>query len=383
MLSTHGKLSLLSLVLFTLVGSGCRSAKQEEVSRRMVDHYAKLVHATYSACHSEALSLQSAIGEFLSAPSETGLSFAKQAWLKARVPYGQSEVFRFYGGPIDDDDGPEGLLNAWPMDESYVDGVAEQANSGIINDRQRYPNLSEDLLVSLNEQEGEENISTGYHAIEFLLWGQDLDAAGPGNRRFTDYTTAPNADRRKKYLEVVTVRLVKNLENLIQEWEPGQPGNYREKFVSLPVNKALTHILNGMGMMAGFELASERLDVPYRTKLQEDEHSCFSDNTHDDALRNAQGVANVFNGTFGEMQGPGMRGVLAVFDSALTQRLDKEIQQSVTLAEALQPPFDQLIQEGNTIGRSSIKVLIDSLRAQASTLSELASRGGLHINIEE
>lgn len=377
------KLAARSLLPLCLIFSGCSSQTSDYVGSRVVDHYAELVHSTYLACHREALSLQEAITEFLSVPSETGLAAAKQAWLKARVPYGQSEVFRFYGGPIDDEDGPEGLLNAWPMDESYIDGVAEQPNSGLIHNTERYPQLTEALLVSLNEKEGEENISTGYHAIEFLLWGQDLDATGPGTRPFEDYTTAPNANRRIEFLKTVTARLVKDLEGLVNEWKPNQPENYRAEFVAHPVDEALTHILNGMGMLSGFELASERLDVPYRTKLQEDEHSCFSDNTHDDALQNAQGVANVFNGTFGETQGPGIQELLATFDTVLTRRLGAEIDQSVTLAAALQAPFDQLIQEKNEAGRASIKALIDSLRTQAATLSELATRCGLQINIEE
>jgi putative iron-regulated protein len=371
------------MLFAAVMAISCVPPAREDLEIRVLTHYADLVHATYLACYERALSLQSATVAFIDSPSEQGLHVTKQAWLKARVPYGQSEVFRFYGGPIDDDDGPEGLLNAWPMDESYVDGVAEQPNSGIIHDRQRYPELTEELLVSLNEQEGEENISTGYHAIEFLLWGQDLDAAGPGNRPVTDFTTAVNANRRKVYLRVVTQRLVSDLEGLVAEWAPGRTDNYRASFVSLPANKAMTNILNGMGMMSGFELANERLDVPYRTKLQEDEHSCFSDNTHNDALQNAQGVANVFHGAFGETQGPGVQEILATFDTALTESLGNQIDQSVKLAAALQAPFDQLIQEGNNTGRGSIKALVDSLRTQAATLSELATRGGLQINIEE
>ena len=370
-------------LVFYISACGSKHGLDEEVAAKAVNHYAQLVHANYDDCLQSALALQSAIDAFLAAPSEAGLAAAKDAWLKARIPYGQSEVFRFYSGPIDDDDGPEGLLNAWPMDEGYVDGVAEQPNSGIIHDTSRYPELTEGLLVSLNEQEGEENISTGYHAIEFLLWGQDLDATGPGKRPFTDYTTAPNADRRGQYLKLVTARLVKDLQGLVDEWSPEKTDNYQASFVALPVKEALTHILNGMGMLSGFELSSERLDVPFRTKLQEDEHSCFSDNTHDDALRNAQGVANVFFGRYGDLKGPGIQTVLATFDEAMAKRLESEISKSVQLAEVLSPPFDQLILDGNDAGRASVKALIDALRTQAATLSELASRGGLQINIEE
>ena len=60
---------------------------------------------------------------------------ARKAWLAAREPYGQTEAFRFYGGPIDDAKGPEGRINAWPLDEAYIDSVKGKAGSGIINNR--------------------------------------------------------------------------------------------------------------------------------------------------------------------------------------------------------------------------------------------------------
>jgi putative iron-regulated protein len=42
---------------------------------------------------------------------------AKEAWLTARQSYGPTEAYRPYGAPIDDDNGPEGQLNACPLDE--------------------------------------------------------------------------------------------------------------------------------------------------------------------------------------------------------------------------------------------------------------------------
>ena len=59
-----------------------------------------------------------------------------------------------------------------------------------------FPEITAEALTAANEEGGETNISTGWHAIEFLLWGQDLSATGPGARPATDYTTAPNAERR-------------------------------------------------------------------------------------------------------------------------------------------------------------------------------------------
>ena len=61
-----------------------------------------------------------ALGRFAAAPSGAGLVSARETWLAAREWYGLTEAFRFYGGPIDGDDGPEGRINAWPLDENSV-----------------------------------------------------------------------------------------------------------------------------------------------------------------------------------------------------------------------------------------------------------------------
>ena len=106
-------------------------------------------------------------------PTAATLEAAKRAWLNARDDYGPTEAYRFYGGPIDnDDDGPEGQLNAWPMDEGYVDYVEARRTAGSINMVAEYPQITTELLIELNEAGGETNVSTGWHAIEFLLWAR-------------------------------------------------------------------------------------------------------------------------------------------------------------------------------------------------------------------
>ena len=123
-------------------------------------------------------------------PTEN-LDAAKEAWLTARDEYGPTEAFRFYGGPIDNEEtGVEGLVNAWPLDEAYIDYVDGDPEAGIVNNPDEHPTIDADALVAANEQGGEANVSTGWHAIEFLLWGQDLSADGPGARPVEDYTTS-------------------------------------------------------------------------------------------------------------------------------------------------------------------------------------------------
>ena len=192
-----------------------------QLKGEVVSHYADGVHALYSKSLASATAMNAAIDTFLADPTPSTLEGAKRAWLIARDDYGPTEAFRFYGGPIDnEEDGPEGLLNAWPMDEAYIDYVEGDPSAGIINDPDAYPVIDAALIESLNEEGGEENVSTGWHAIEFLLWGQDLNDNGPGSRPLDDYTTSENADRRATYLATASDLLLIHLQGLVDAWGP-------------------------------------------------------------------------------------------------------------------------------------------------------------------
>ena len=230
-----------------------------------------------------------AIDAFLADPTPATLEAAKRAWLVARDDYGPTETFRFYSGPIDnEEDGAEGLLNAWAMDESYVDYVEGDASAGIVNMPEEYPQITAELIESLNGEGGEENVSTGWHAIEFLLWGQDLNAIGPGARPVEDYTTNANADRRSQYLAASSDLLFVQLQDMVDAWTSGG-GNYRAEFLK-DKDTAITNIITDTGELSCGELAGERMTVAYEARSQEDEHSSFADNTVTDIVGNALGI---------------------------------------------------------------------------------------------
>ncbi|MFN3201909.1 MAG: imelysin family protein [Bradymonadia bacterium] len=360
-------------------------AASAKLKAQVVNHYAEVVYATYSETLSTARTLQSSIDALLADPSEASLNAARAAWKAARVPYGQTEVFRFYGGPIDNDKtGPEGRLNAWPMDEGYVDYVKGHAQAGIINDVSKHPTLDLELVKSANEKGAEENVSTGYHAIEFLLWGQDMDPAGPGKRPATDYVAGVgNNDRRRTYLKLVTELLVSDLERLVKAWAPGAQ-NYRAEFVGKDVDVALTHILTGMGGLSGAELAGERMFVAWDGQEQEDEQSCFSDNTHVDIIENARGVQNVYLGRYGKVAGPGVKALVAEVNPELATRLEAALAASVDAAQKIPVPFDQaILGDDSADGRVKVKATIDLLRAQTTVIAQVAKTMGMNINLAE
>lgn len=358
-----------------------------ETAPPIIQAYADLVHHSYAEAMDETSALNATLAQFVAEPTEARLEAAREAWLFARDPYGLTEAFRFYGGPIDDDDGPEGRINAWPMDEAYVDYVDGDPNAGIINDPATYPTIDVTTIAELNEKDGEKNIATGYHAIEFLLWGQDLYADGPGQRPYTDYVTemgtAANQERRGQYLLAAGKLLVQDLGSVSAEWAP-ESGAYRASFVALPPEEALRRILLGLGSLSGAELAGERMQVAYDTKEQEDEHSCFSDNTHKDLLNNAIGIQNVYLGRRGSVDQPGIDELVRERDPALDARLQAEMQASIDAIEAIGKPFDQAILGDDTAaGRQKVKKAIDALRKQTSTIIEVATLLGLQLNIEE
>jgi len=234
-LSNSRALLCLALALLPLRPAPAAPAPPTEAT--VLAHYAKLVHANAQDAHAAAQSMQRAIEAMLKSPSADTLAAARRAWLAARVPYLQLEATRFYDGPMDRLDP---LMNAWPADENYIDYVKGDASAGVINQPAKFPRLTPELLLTLNEKEGKRNIATGWHPIEFLLWGQDFSATGPGNRPFTDFTpVAPNHARRAEYLRVATTLLVGHLGELVAHWAPDRADNYRAELLKAPPADAL------------------------------------------------------------------------------------------------------------------------------------------------
>lgn len=317
------------------------------------------------------------LGAFVASPTGESLAAAKTAWVEARHPYLQSEAFRFYAGPIDDDDGPEPMINGWPMDEFYIDYVEGSAESGIINETNVFPEITKDLIARMNEKAGETAITSGFHAIEFLLWGQDYNDEGPGNRPVSDYVDGPNAGRRGTYLLACADLLTDHLQGLVDEWAPDREGNFRAEFEAKSPVAATREILYGIHTMSGKELAGERLLVAWDTQAQEDEHSCFSDMTHLDMQRDARGIANVYRGIYrtlegGVVSGPGIRALVRTLVPGRLEEFDAKVSEMLRNVKAIPAPFDQaILGDDESPGREAIFSAVVSLEDFAAMLSEL------------
>ncbi len=363
----------LSLVALALSVNAMAATPAVEIQKSsIVKNYAALVENTYSESLRTANILKSDVENFLNNPGVVTMEVAKESWKKARAPYGTSEAFRFYNGPIDRDGGPEGLLNSWPLDEAYIDYVVGNPNAGIINDTAKYPEISKELLESLNELDGEKNISTGYHAIEFLLWGQDLNDDGPGNRPYTDYVKGKglNTERRAQYLRAATTLLIENLEGLVLEWAPNQ-NNFRKEFETQDVQVSLKNIFNGIVFMAGDELSGERMYVAYETKGQEDEHSCFSDMTHMDIQWNFEGINNILVKT-------NLLNGVKTQNANLVAKVSAKLASTDKTLKNIPAPFDQALKSEE--GLEAILAGVESLEGLAADLVKLAKEYDVKID---
>ena len=386
---------------------------------------ANIAYASYGDSLLTALSLRTSLRQLVASPTEGSLEAAKRAWLASREPYGQTEVYRFRVGPIDalmddgtlgeDGDGPEGAINAWPLGEGLIDYVANNVDGdagpeiassvaaideNIIADAASFPTIDGSVIRANFELGGDErNVSSGYHAIEFLLWGQDLNADGsgggrrdatPGQRPVSDYSTTPggctsganSADddvcvRRGQYLLAAADLLIEDLTSVVNAWNPNGADNHYASFVA-GGDESLALILEGMGRMGFGELAGERMNIALLTNSQEDEHSCFSDNTHRDILLNAKGIDNAFKGEYARLDGDTLDGA-GIDDLLATEGMpdlanelraaleDTMIKVGVIdqVAKAGEP-FDNQIQRG--INEPNVSAAIRALSAQTEVL---------------
>ena len=382
----------------------------EAAAKAVVAHYADMVFAVYSDAESTAKTLQTAVDTFLANPNEQTLKAARTAWIAARVPYLQSEVFRFGNTIIDD---WEGQVNAWPLDEGLIDYTDKSyehalgnpgATANIIanneiqvgEDKVDVKDITPEKLASLNELGGSEaNVATGYHAIEFLLWGQDLNGTGPGagNRPASDYLTGDGAtgghnERRRTYLRSVTQLLVSDLEEMVGNWKPNVEDNYRATLESEPATDGLRKMLFGMGSLSLGELAGERMKVSLEANSPEDEQDCFSDNTHNSHFYDAKGIRNVYLGEYTRVDGTKMTGaslssLVAKADPAADTALKADLAATEAKMQVIVDHankgehYDQLIAAGNDAGNQIVRDAIAALVKQTGSIETAAGKLGI------
>ena len=434
-MQTLMKQSLLSIAVVTILlaapapGSAAATAEQQ---MQTLTTYAAIAHDNYQDALTDAQSLNDAISALAAEPDENTLQAARDAWLASRESYGSSEVFRLSGGPVDAEDGwvaeaygaREGQINSWPLDENLIDYTIDadgNRTSGNIIDTVGeitpggedavavdVAELDADVLSALNENGGEANVTSGYHAIEFLLWGQDQDynnfledtvshgAMTAGERPATDFSTAAGAERRLAYLQAAAQKLVDDLAVINSAWSEnvdGDDGLYRAALLgkltgedadkNIPADVALRQILSAVGLFSKSELANERIAVAVLTPSEEDEHSCFSDNTHRDITQNYQGIYNVLEGEYkGKDYGYSFADSLDTEPRAKLEELFGDINDRMKMMNDLatsEMHFDYQIRPENTDAVQNIVTLKNRLRNLGDQMIPVAAQYGLSL----
>lgn len=404
-----GSAALVALLATGSVAPAHAGATAEAV----VKTYADIAQAKYEDSLTTATSLQAAIETLLAQPSAENLDAAKAAWIAARRPYQQTEVYRF-GNPIVDE--WEGKVNAWPLDEGLIDYVDDSYGSqtdenpfyvvNVIANKSLHvggkmidaSSITPELLQDLHEVgEVEANVATGYHAIEFLLWGQDLNGneEGAGKRLHTDFDTASctggNCDRRADYLRAATKLMISDIEEMVANWTAD--GKARKAVMEDPAKAGLRSILTGMGSLSYGELAGERMKLGLLLHDPEEEHDCFSDNTHESHYYDVVGINNVYNGKYTRtdgtvVEGPSLSALVKSKDAAVDEALQKDLRVTYSKMAALKTRaetkerYDQMIGEGNTEGNAVVQAAIDALIAQTKSIEKAVVTLGLQIEVE-
>jgi putative iron-regulated protein len=388
----------------TFVLGATRDGAAQTDRADVVKTYADIGQAMYEDALARARVLQKAVRALVEGPSEASLKAAREAWLSAREPYMQSEVFRFGNSVVDE---WEGKVNAWPLDEGLIDyvegpyGTESDSNpyytaNVVANKRLKVgaktldaSNITKKVLRDLHEIGGvEANVATGYHAIEFLLWGQDLNGTGPGagNRPWTDYSrtgcTHGNCDRRGQYLAAAGELLVEDLAWIARQFAPG--GQARKDLTKGRPDAGIAAILTGLGSLSYGELAGERMKLGLMLHDPEEEHDCFSDNTHNSHYYDIVGMVSVYNGRYVRIDGRQVQGAsLAALVGEVAPDLQKEMAAKLetTLAAArrlkeraeTKERYDQMIGPNNPEGNAVVQAVIDGLVDQTKTFERIVA----------
>ncbi|MCV6587697.1 MAG: peptidase [Marinobacterium sp.] len=398
--------SLIALSLTAVALTGCNqanvqaSAPAEVSGQAVLTTYADIAHATFEDSLITAKALRKAVQQFLAAPTEANLQKAKNAWIAARVPYQQTEAYRFGNAMVDD---WEGRVNAWPLDEGLIDYVDSSYGADsdenpfytanvIANKTLTLGGKSIDASVidkkllaeTLHEVDDvEANVATGYHAIEFLLWGQDLNGTNPGagKRPAADFDLANctngSCDRRRQYLAAATDLLIDDLEEMVNNWTAN--GAARADLFAKGEKGGLSTILTGMGSLAYGELAGERTKLGLMLHDPEEEHDCFADNTHYSHYYDAKGIKNVYTGTYTRVNGTVVTGAsLSALLASKAPAVNTEMLRKLEVTEAAAQvmvdeaekgnTFDVLIGENNPQGNQVVQNFVDALTDETRTV---------------
>jgi putative iron-regulated protein len=363
-------------------GSSVVTSSSDAAEASVVTGYADMAEGAYESSVTAATALLDAVKALADTPSKATLDGARQQWLTARGAYLSTEVFRFSASPIDGaSDNPdvtfERRINAWPIDETYVDGTSEVGPIGVVNDVESFPTLTKQVLLDANQKDGENNVVAGWHVIEYVLWG---NATLPGNRALGDFTTTKTAKRMRTFLQLVTEQLVADLTKVQIQWKAGSA--YRAT-LNANTDAALSGMLRGIGTLSAAELAGARLGFALESKDPADEASSYSGNTNADLRNSAVAIRGLYLGELGGKKVTSVSSLVAAADPTADTKLRAELEATVQAASSLPGPFGEVVVgEADSPGPLAIKAAIEAFQQQGDTIVAAGNALGLQVSIQ-
>ncbi len=395
---------ILPILMCTLLSGSPVLAQTEETRSQkftaILETYADIGLASYQDSLAGAQNLRTAIEDLLNDPTEETLEEARTVWRTARIPYEQSEVF-VAASPVVQE--WVYRVNAWPINESYIDYVEGESSANIVGSREldvagatvSIEKITPEIIAqSLHTENG--NAAAGYHVIEYLLWGEDRSGdeekgidEGAGTRPPTDFDlencSNDNCARRGDYLYASVNLLIDDLEEMVTNWRV--TGEARRTLLA-DTEAGMAQIFNGLGSLTLGELAGDRLQASLISGDVNSEQDRFSNNSHVSYLFNARGVVGVYFGEYYSMEGKLTQGAsIADFMEEAFPELDEKFRVGLGLSMARMrllidhardvEAFDLMIAKGNDTGNDLVAAAVEALVDQSNILKEMVQELGL------
>lgn len=318
----------LLMMALTATMAGCSPDDGPETStgpspevQAVLDHVGDdVIVATYADFDREAAALASACRRLDAAPSDSLLAAARVRWHAARIPWEQAEAFTF--GPVTFAN-LDLALDSWPLNTVDIDATLAGTDA-----------ITPESVAALDPT------TRGFHAAEYLLWGED------GHRHAADMTL-----RERDYLVAVAEIMARDAARVHAVWSgtngyaallqtAGEPGN--TAYAS--TDDAVYELLMGV-LFITEEVAAEKIQVTLQSGTDRFAESRYSRSSKADIENNLQSVSNMYEGTFGDQQGPGLSRLVAARDPALDARFRAELASARAAVAAIPGPLEDAVTE--------------------------------------
>ena len=124
--------------------------------------------------------------------------------------------------------------------------------------------------------------------------------------------------------------------------------------------------------------------VALESTEQEDEHSCFSDNTNADVVNDLKGIRMVFTGeAAGVAAGATLQSLVREVDPKLASGLRAKLDATVAAAQSFPATFERMIAApAGSPEHEALSAAIAAIEAQGTDLAKAAKALGVTVNFE-